>query len=345
MAKIRVTLKEVATQAGVSYQTVSKVLNKQVQVTKETEERIWEAVSALGYRPNFTARSLRSQRAYTIGYSWPPTPRDQANPILDQFLQSMLLAAEALGYYLLSFPYHAELENRLAVYEELIDTGRVDGFILSSIEYRDPRVLTLQKKNFPFAAFGCSDPQLAFPWIDVDGARGIELATRHLIEQGHRRIAALGWPETSRVGNHRLEGYTRALLAAGIQPQAAWVRRGEGRVDFGYEAAQQLLNLPAPLRPTALVALNDPLAIGAMAAVKARGLGVGSAVAVTGFDNSPMAQYLDPPLTTVSQPVWEVGQRIIPLLVTWIETGLPPEPGQVMLEPTLIIRTSSTGLA
>ena len=128
MVKVRVTLKEVATSAGVSYQTVSKVINKQVQVSKETEERIWDAIHKLGYRPNYTARSLRSQRSFTIGYSWPPAPPDQANPILDQFLQSMFQAAEQRGYYLLSFPFHADRAEHLAAYTDLIDPEHIQGY-------------------------------------------------------------------------------------------------------------------------------------------------------------------------------------------------------------------------
>src|SRR5512135_37653 len=137
----RVTLKDVANSAGVSYQTVSKVINHQVQVTPETESRIWQAVEELKYRPNHIARALRSRRSYTIGYSWPPFPHDQANPILDQFLQSIFEAAEERGYYLLCFPYRSDPQEQLETYGRLIDTGRVDGFILSSIDYQDPRVL------------------------------------------------------------------------------------------------------------------------------------------------------------------------------------------------------------
>jgi DNA-binding LacI/PurR family transcriptional regulator len=339
----RATLKDVATAAGVSYQTVSKVINKQVQVTKETEERIWESVRKLGYRPNHTARSLRTQRAFTIGYSWPPAPPDQANPILDQFLQSMLLAAEKEGYYLLSFPYHTDLDNRLATYLELIDTGRVDGFVLSSVEYEDPRAQLLLKKNFPFVGFGRSSPELKFPWLDVDGARGIELAVNHLIELGHRRIAALAWPESSRVGNNRMEGYSKALKAAGIPEQPALIARGEGRFAFGYQATHSLLDLAPEIRPTAVVALNDPMAIGAIWAAKECGQKIGPEFSITGFDDAPMVQYLDPPLTTVRQPIWDVGQRIIPLLLDYIASGQPPEPAGILLEPQLIRRGSTTG--
>ncbi len=325
-----------------SYQTVSKVINHQVQVSRDTEERIWQVVQELGYRPNYTARSLRSQRSYTLGYSWPTAPPDQANPILDQFLQSMFMAAEERGYYLLCFPYHADRARQLATYGELIDTGRVDGFIMSSVEYNDPRVLFLTERNFPFVAFGRYNPELDFPWIDVDGAAGIQMAVSHLLEMGFTRIAALAWPETSRVGNNRMEGYFNALQAAGITPNPHWIRRGEGRYTFGYKATRELLNLPEAERPNALITLNDPMAIGAMQAVRDRGLTVGADFAIAGFDDAPMVQYLDPPLTSVRQPIWEVGQQIIPMLLQFLELGKPPTPSEILVTPRLVVRASSS---
>ena len=343
MAKQRVTLKEVANSAGVSYQTVSKVLNKQIQVSKETEERIRLAVSQLGYRAHYTARSLRTQQAFTIGYSWPSSHIDQANSILDRFLQSMLVAAEKQGYYLLCFPYSPDTNTHLATYSELFYTGRVDGFVISSVDYNDPRIEFLRLKEIPLVSFGRSNPGLDFPWIDVDGARGIELAVNHLVELGHRRIAALAWPETSRVGNNRMEGYFRALRAAGISQNGAWVIRGEGRFEFGYHASHKLLDLPADIRPSALITLNDAMATGAIWAAKERGLNVGHDFAIAGFDDAPMVRYLDPPLTTVHQPIWEVGQQIIPMLLEIISSDRPPELSEILVEPKLIIRGSTTG--
>jgi DNA-binding LacI/PurR family transcriptional regulator len=342
MIKRHVTLKQVASSAGVSYQTVSKVLNKQIQVSRETEDRIWQAARTLGYRPSFVARSLRAQRAFTIGYSWPPSSPDRENVILDQFLQSMFVAAEERGYYLLCFPYHADMQQHLATYSELIETRRVDGFILSSIEYNDPRVNLLLERNFPFVGFGRSNPDLVFPWIDVDGGLGIRQAMSHLLEKGHRKIAALAWPLDSRVGNNRMEGYFSALRDAGIVPEEEWIKRGEGIFDFGYKSTLELLELPADCRPTALIALNDMMALGASQAIKDRGLCVGRDVAVTGFDDAPMVQYTFPSLTTLRQPITEIGQRIIAMLMDYINTGSIPKSPNILVAPQLIVRSSTS---
>ena len=342
MIKRHVTLKQVASSAGVSYQTVSKVLNRQIQVSKETEDRIWEAARKLGYRPSFVARSLRTQRAFTIGYSWPPSSPDQENILLDQFLQSMFIAAEKSGYYLLCFPYHVDVTKHLATYIELVETRRVDGFVLSSIEYNDPRVNLLLEQNFPFVGFGRSNPELIFPWIDVDGGLGIRESMDHLMEQGHRKIAALAWPLESRVGNNRMEGYFSALREAGITPDEDWVKRGEGIFEFGYRATLELLDLPIDCRPTALIALNDMMALGASQAIKDRGLRVGQDFAVTGFDDAPMVQYTYPPLTTLRQPITEIGQHIIAMLMDYINTGSIPKTPNILVAPQLIVRSSTT---
>lgn len=336
---IRPTLKQVASLAGVSYQTVSKVLNGQAKVTKDTAERIWQAVHDLGYYPDEKARNLRTRRSRMIGYSWVPLPPDQANPILDHFLQSMMDAGERLGYYILPFPHPAPT-RLVATYQELISTGRVDGFIVSSVSFDDPRVDLLQQQAFPFVAFGRSNPEYEFPFVDVDGAAGLRMATEHLLQSGHRRIAALAWPESSRVGRDRLKGYLEAMEAAGITPEPAWIARGEGRIAFGRAATQRWLDGPPEERPTAIVALNDAMAVGAMQAAQTCGLHVGVDLAITGFDDAPLVQYLSPPLTSIRQPIWEIGQQVVSLLVKILQGTTPARP-HILVEPHLIIRESS----
>src|SRR4029079_2837157 len=131
------------------YQTVSKVLNKQARVTPATEARIAAAVKALHYVPDQRARNLRAQRSHLIGYSWRPEPPDRANPILDLFLQSMMATAQQAGYHLLPFPFPTG-DGHIPAYRDLIQTGRVDGFILSGMEYHDPRIKFLHAEDFPF---------------------------------------------------------------------------------------------------------------------------------------------------------------------------------------------------
>ncbi len=338
----RVTLKEVSTRAGVSYQTVSKVLNHQVRVGRETEERIRKAAKELGYRPNLIARSLRSQRSHMIGYSWAPTQPDQANPILDHFLQSMVLEAESAGYHLLAFPFRPGAQWTES-YRELIETNRVDGFIVSSVEYNDPRILFLLEQNFPFVAFGRSNQEIDFPYVDVDGAAGMGLVVEHLVSLGHTRIAVLNWPDSSRVGQNRMEGILTALAAAGLSLPAEWIARGEGNYQFGYQATLPWLDLPLAKRPTAVIAFNDAMAIGAMHAVQSHGLCVGEDIAVTGFDDAPMAQYLTPSLTTVRQPVWQIGQQVTAMLLAILDGKTLENPHQ-LVPPRLIVRDSTSRL-
>lgn len=335
----KVTLKEVAVRAGVSYQTVSKVLNRQAQVSKETEQRILDAVRDLGYRPNLIARSMRVKRSHMIGYSWIPTAPNQVNHILDQFLSSMVLEAEAAGYHLLPFPFR-EGAAQVNDYRELINTGRVDAFVLSSVNYNDPRVMFLLEHKFPFVAFGRSNPELDFPYVDVDGAAGLIQSVEHLISRGHQRIATIAWPEDSRVGNERLRGYFEAMQAGGLEVRPEWIERGAGTFEFGREAASRLLKISTSERPTAIVTLNDTQAIGALHAVREHGLEVGKDIAIIGFDDAPMAQYLLPPMTTVRQPIREAGRKCVEILIALVKGVQPPE-HQVLLKPQLIVRASA----
>lgn len=338
MAK-KVTLKDVARRAGVSYQTVSKILRNQIHVTPEVRARVEAAVQELGYRPNVTAQNLRNQASHLIGYSWQPDRQGYFNPILEQFEQSIVDAAEQFGYHILLFPQRPgdDLEE---TYRQLVYTGRVDGFILSGMEHNDPRIPALHNLKVPLVAFGRTESAEPFPHVDVDGCIGMRQAVDHLVEQGHQRIGALAWPEHSRVGAERLAGYFEGMKSAGIAIDPRWIVRGQSEYDFGYSAVDTLLNLPAAQRPTAIVTMLDLIAIGAIRAIEERGLTVGTDIAVIGHDNTPIAHYLKPSLTSVSQPVWEVGQHVVRLLVSLLR-GEQPDQQQILLPSELVIRESS----
>jgi DNA-binding LacI/PurR family transcriptional regulator len=338
----RVTIKEVAAVAGFSYQTVSKVLNRQVKVSKTAEERIWKAAAELGYQPNLIARSLRAQRSNMIGFSWEPTPPEQSNQIYTQFMESISHYSEGVGYHILVFPYKPGSEW-VNSYRELIETKRVDGFILTSIERSDARIPFLQDHNFPFVAFGRSDPTWQFPHVDVNGAAGMRMVVEHLVSQGHKRIALINWSETksSSVGRDRMQGCVEALQRAGISVLPHWIARGEGDFLFAYQNSIAWLKAPQKQRPTAIIAFSDVMAIGVMNAALNLGIKVGPELAITGFDDSPQMQYMVPSLSSVQQPVWEVG-RVASNMLLDILNGREPQDQAVLLDPSLIIRESSS---
>lgn len=337
--KASVTLKDVALRAGVSYQTVSKVLRNQISVSSDTRARIEAAVADLEYHPNSAARSLRTQSTFLFGYSFKPAPHNEPNPILEGFLQAIVRQAETHDYHIMLFPWGSK-ENIAGAYRELILKNRVDGFILSDVDFDDPRIPLLVEHRFPFVAFGRSNANPDYPYVDVNGRKGLQLVVRHFIENGHRNVAVLAWPESSRTGESRLKGYFEAMQEAGIPVIREWVRRGHGTLDSAYEHTLRLLDLPGSVRPTAIVTMMDMMALGAVQAVQERGWRVGPDIGVSGFDDTSIGRWVRPSLTTLRQPVERVGTEAIELLIRILGGGAP-EKSQYLLDPELIVRESS----
>lgn len=334
-----VTLKDVAARVGVSYQTVSKVLNGHTQVRPETKERIWQAVRELNYTPNVSARNLRKQASNLIGYPWHHIPDNFIHPVLDTFVTNVTQAAEARGYHLLTFVPDAD-SSADDVYRTLFWRNQVAGFILADTVENDPRVELLIEQEIPFVSFGRANDNWDFCWVDVDGYHGLRLAVEHLLAQGHRRVAFLGWPAGSQTGAHREHGYRDALAAAGVEPDPAWLLRGEHSAQLGRAAVRQLLGLPEAHRPTALACVSDLVAIGALNEAHRAGLKVGQDLAITGFDDMPLVQYMQPPLTSVCQPIPEVAEAVVDLLLKQIKEE-PIAQKNILLKPELVVRESS----
>ncbi|MBN9389713.1 MAG: LacI family DNA-binding transcriptional regulator [Chloroflexi bacterium] len=332
-----ITLRDVAAYAGVSTTTVSYVLNNNPLVKPATRELVLRAIKDLNYHPNTNARNLKSNEARMIGYAWhvmeDPIRR---NAILDRFLYDMAQAAESYGYHVLTFTQPAQLGVK--PYDELISTNRVDGFILTDTTFNDRRIKHLMDKKVPFAAWGHSNPDWNYPYVDVDGRRGMELAVEHLVLRGHKRIAFLGWPDGTVVGDARKNGYYSAMRAAGIEPPPDWIGYTPNIVEYAYRAAQQVLS--ANPRPTAVVCVNDVMALGVRSYLESVNLQIGEDVAVIGYDDTPIADLLG--LTSIRQPVNEVAARVIDLLMAEIQGGTITK-RQIVLEPSLIVRMSSRG--
>lgn len=336
--RLSITIRDVAALAEVSIATVSYVLNNSYPVRADTRERVIQAASLLGYRPNSTARNLQASETRLIGYAWHGAPLAGINPTLDRFLYWMAHATAIRGYHVLTFALPSL--PGISAYEELIQTNRVDGFVLADTNHNDVRIPYLLDKRIPFVAFGRANDAWDFPYVDVDGHKGMSLITEHLIANGHRRIGFIGWPSGSLSGDERLKGYHDTLCAAGIGPREEWIVRTLNTSQHGAQATERLMSLPTDERPTAFVCISDMVAVGAMNCLAEMGLRVGQEVAVTGFDDDPMSQLLRPPLTTIHQPIDQIAALVADNLIAQVQRNPLPQ-RQTLIAPTLVIRASS----
>lgn len=336
----RPSMSDVARRAGVSQTTVSFILNDTPgsNIPQETRERVMAAVRELHYRPNVSARNLRTQSTNLIGYGFDDPAGVTSHPILDRFLYATILNLEAAGYHLLTFVTGER--NDTSVYQDLYRRGQVAGFVLANTNDDDPRIACLLEERIPFAAFGRANDAWDFPWVDVDGTSGMEQVVSHLAAAGHRRIGLITWPRGSKAGSHRERGYAAGLVNAGIEADEAWVFRGENHIQTGAEGMDALLALPPDRQPTAVACISDLIAVGAVNAAAAAGLRVGRDLAVTGYDDSPQVEFLHPPLTTVRQPVESVSLEVVRLLLAQLRQETS-DPRGLLMEPELIVRQSS----
>jgi DNA-binding LacI/PurR family transcriptional regulator len=327
-----VTISEVAAAAGVSRQTVSNVLNAPDRVAPETAERVRRAIGELGYRPNRVAQNLRERASRLIGLKI-NSPSGVSN-LLDRFLHALTEAAGTAGHHLLLFT-PATVTEELETYEELIRTRTVDGFVLADISSGDHRLPWFIQRDIPFVCFGrpWGQEHGRFCWADVDGAHGTAAAVDYLVSRGHRDIAYLGWPDGTGAGDDRRAGWREAMRRHGLAGRGASGACAED-VTAAAATAARLLTRPDP--PTAFVCGSDTFAVAARIAAGADPAGLPN-VEVVGFDDSPAATLMSPPMSSVRQPVEQVARRVVDLLVARLR-GAPPPPDGVLLRPTLVPR-------
>jgi DNA-binding LacI/PurR family transcriptional regulator len=332
-----VTISQVAMAAGVSRQTVSNVLNAPDRVAAETAARVRRTIEELGYRPNRMAQNLRGRSSRSIGFKIAPLAG--LNNLLDRFLHALTDAAGAAGYHVILFT-PAAVDEELAAYEDLIRTGTVDGFVLVDVVIRDRRLSWFDQRRIPFVTFGRPWGQEdRYSWVDVDGAYGLARAVDHLVSLGHRRIAYLGWPEGDRIGDERRSGWREAMRRHGLEPHGLDGTCAED-VTAVSAVAKDLLAMPDP--PTAFACGSDTYAV---AARLAGGVDAGGRpkAEVVGYDDSPAAALMAPPMSSVRQPLTEVARTVVGLLVAHLQNpGTPPE--GVTLRPVLVPRAPLTAV-
>ncbi len=334
-----VTLKDIALRVGVSVTTVSRALAGYDDVAQSTRERILLAAEELGYYPSATARQLQKRRTDTIGFVIPTFGPRFSDPYFSELLAGIGNEAARHHMDLLVSTRPPDTPEEQEAYRRLVDGRRVDGVVVVRTRVEDSRLAYLSQRKIPFVAFGRSHT-LDFPYLDVDGQKGMRDAVQHLIDGGHERIAYVSAPLNLTFATHRLAGYKQALRENGLVYDEGLIVEGALTEEDGYNAAHHLFSADPP--PTAIALANDLMALGAMRAAHERGLRVGHEVAITGFDDIPLAAHAHPPLTTVRQPIYEIGRRICHMIIQVIR-GEPILERHILLEPVLVIRESSGG--
>lgn len=336
---MKITLKDIAKESGYSVTTVSRALGGYDDVNEQTRSHIIAIANALGYHPNLIARQLQSQRTYTIGMVIPTKARCAEDDYFSTLLKGVMQVAAENQYDVLVSAQLPE-NDEMDAYRKIVGGNRVDGVIVTRTYRHDARIAYLEQVGHPFVVAGrlSPDEESTFPYIDMDSQAGIQLMVAHLVKQGRHHIGLLLSPDELAFTPYRLAGYREGLAAAGLPYRPAYVAQADLNRDGGQQAAGQLLDATPSL--TALIACNDLMAIGAMQAVQERGLQVGGDIAIGGFDDIPVARHTIPALTTIRQPICEIGEQLTRMLLRLINQEPLEQPG-VVLEPTLMIRASS----
>jgi len=329
------TIVDIARKLGVAPSTVSRALSDEPGVRKATKEKIKKLAKELRYSPNPIARSLRSSRTTTIGVIVPEIKHD--------FFASAISGIEEVAYhsgYTIIVCQSNESYEREVVNTNAMMHHRVAGVIVSVSQDTKSgehfKSLLNQKVPLVFFDRACDDVDASK--VVIDDCKSAYAAVMHLIQRGYRRIAHFAGPRELGICIRRRSGYLKALQESGITLPENFVKYGGLHEEDGYRSMESMLR--EGVRPDAIFAVNDPVAIGAFQKIKEAGLRIPADVAIVGFSNNKITALVDPPLTTVNQPSFEMGKRAAQILVDTIKGGVA-EPRTIVLETDLIVRGST----
>jgi LacI family transcriptional regulator len=335
-----VTIKDVARLAGVSPATASQALNGHPRVHATTRQRVVDAAAQLRYAPNLHGRRLARRRAECLAVV---QGRNLATVFSDSFYRVVLGGVaetiHARGFSLVITPAPRTGATRADLVRAL-GQGSVDGALVVGVP-DDDWLLALLDRQLPLVLVDTHIPGMAVPAVSPDYAEGARMGTAHLLGLGHRRVAFLGAAVAYPFGRETMDGYTAALAEAGVRPEPDLVQRADIGVEPAIAATRALLAARPP--PTALFAVTDVMAIGAIRAARAQGLRVPEDLAVVGMDDVELSGYFDPPLTTVRIAKEEMGRLAAERLMALIEASDGPDGGAgvVRVAPELVVRASS----
>ncbi|MCU6432371.1 LacI family transcriptional regulator [Undibacterium sp. Jales W-56] len=327
------TMKQVAEKARVSTTTVSHVINNTRVVSEDARERVLSVIQELRYIPSAVARSLKNDKTHTLGMMIP----NNSNPYFAEVIQGIEDESFRLGYNIILCNSYDDPKKQ-AAYTRVLMEKRIDGLILVSSGIDLELTQLLADEAIPKVLVDREVPGVAADFIEADHEQGGYLATRYLLDLGHRRIACVAGPKTLLPSSDRVSGYLRALKEAGIDFNIDYLAHSDFTSQGGFSAFQQLLALPT--RPTAIFASNDLMAIGGLCAAQQAGMRIPEELSVIGYDDIALASFSTPPLTTIAQPKHEIGVLTARVLVNRIINAELPLRRE-MLETKLTVRQST----
>jgi LacI family transcriptional regulator len=335
-----VTLRDVAAAARVHPATASRALNPETQlvVSAETAKRVLEAARSLGYRPNPLARSLRTRRSHTVGALIP----DLNNPLFPPIVRGLEDSLSAAGYVALIGNTDGDDDREQLIFEQM-RSRHVDGFMLATARLKHPLLAEAARAEIPVVLVNRVAEEYNFSSVSVDNERGLRMAVAHLAGLGHKRIAHIAGPQDTSTGLRRARGYRTGMEAVGLEAAEDLITyAGAYTVEEGERCGRELI-ARAPEgrgRCTAIAAANDMLAVGCCDALREGGLRVADDMSVVGFNDMPFIDRLQPPLTSVRFPHYQVGTEAAHLLLEQISDHNAPVK-VVFLAPELVIRGST----
>lgn len=336
MCDFKTTISDIADRAKVSKMTVSRVLSGKGPVAEKTAERIREIMEEMNYQPNLIARSLSSQKTMTIGVVIPKTEKLFLDNYIAQVLSGVTDVAQMRNYRIMLLPIDLE-KDKHGSYMNHARSKLIDGMILLKTKIDDPFLVELADSSFPFVLVNHKPEGGSYNYVDTENVIGAKLAITYLHEKGHTNIAFICGAMNESNAKDRLEGYKTAMLELGLEVRNENIVCGEFSKEKAFNEVGKLLALGE--RPTAIFCSDDYMAIGAIEKIKSEGLKVPDDIAVIGFDNIEIGPFVRPTLTTVKQPMYELGESAANILLELIE-GVKEKPISKLLPTELIIRNS-----
>jgi LacI family transcriptional regulator len=332
-----VTLKDIAEVVGKSVAAVSRALNDYDDISEETRAYIKQVAREMGYAPNPMAQRLRKRTTDTLGLILPVFSPKNFDPYFTELLAGIANEGTEHGFDLLvSTCPPGRAENQ--AYHRLLNGRRVDGMILTRPRWEDPRIDLLLEKQFPFVVVGDIDQPAGILLVSENSGQGARLMVDHLVGQGHERIALVNAPSDFIFSSNYFAGFRYAMAKAGLIINEDFLEESDFSQKEGYRAGQTLLSRSEI--PSAIVAADDLVALGVMAAAQDQGFEIGNDLAITGYGDILLSEYSQPPLTTIHRPTYALGQRACRMLIDQLH-GATLNETNVVFQPSLVIRQSS----